>query len=173
MKKTIWIPLVIGAAFGLLAGISMSAQLTFVTPAGWIIGFFGIFWSIAAALGGPLAGFLAVAISVVICTLFGYPELKAIFSLPLVFWANIIIIGAAFAVEGFLYRLAYTHTKMPFRLLPWVGIVAFGYLVGTPLLVTVEILLGLPFGNTIWEGITVGVKGYLPQQLFDIVFTER
>jgi hypothetical protein len=172
MKKTIWMPVLISVIFGVLAGISLSAKLAIITSSGWVISFFGMLFALAAAFGGPLAGFLTPFITFGICALFGYPELKALASDPLNFWTNIIVIGVAVAAQGFFYRLAYTHVKMPLRLVPWIGIVAFLYFFGTPLLVIVQFSLGMDYGTpSLWEAITTSVQGYLPQMLFDIVFT--
>jgi hypothetical protein len=59
MKKIIWLPPVIGVAFGLLAGIAMISGLSFLlssTEASNVIGFFMVLFLLSAALGGPLAG---------------------------------------------------------------------------------------------------------------------
>jgi len=166
MKKTILYPVVLGTIFGILAGISFAGKLIIITADGWAIGFYVVLYMFAAALGGPLAGVLSTTLCMLICVFFGYPELRTLASDPVIFWTNVIVLGATMVLISFLYRLIYHRFKMPLRLLPWIGVVLVYYLFGISLLVTVQKLFSL---------VTIGVveswKGYIPQALSDIVIT--
>jgi len=125
MKKTIWQPLVLGVALGLLAGIATVTGLSFLTPGitANAIGFYVTLFLLAAALGGPLAGATAPAVFVIVSALFGSPEMKEIITIPAVFWSNLLALGTTVALVGFAYRLIFERVKMPVRLLPWAGLI--------------------------------------------------
>jgi len=59
---------------------------------------------LAAALGGPLAGAIAPTPWVIISALFESPDIKAIISIPEVFWAHIFELGTLVALVGFADR---------------------------------------------------------------------
>ena len=177
MKKTSWVPIVIGIAFGLLSGIANAAGLTFnITLAGGVInsiGFYAILYMLSAALGGPLAGFLTAEIDLISLVLVGSPDMKAYFSDPITFWTNSIGVGVSIALVGFAYRLIYQRFKMPMRLLLWIGIVIFYYIVAILFFtisyhffgVQVQVELSLS------EYYLTTLKGFLPQLISDIVIT--
>jgi hypothetical protein len=127
MKKTIWIPLVIGLVFGLIAGLATIANISFVIPpGGWAIGLYGICLVLAAALGGPLAAVEAE----LIWLLSGLvaPTTRSLVSIPFVFWTNLIVNGGFFILVAFAYRFIYERWTMPKRLLGWI-VILIGYFV--------------------------------------------
>jgi MFS family permease len=172
MKKTIWQPLVLGTVLGLLVGIATVTGLSFLIPGTdteIAIGFFITFFLLAAALGGPLAGAIAPAIWVTISAWYGPPELKAISSIPAVFWSNLIVSGALMALVGFTYRMIFERVKMPLRLLFWAGIVIAFYLIISPITITSQYLL---LGEIdVLPAILFSYQTYIPQVIFDIFFT--
>ena len=126
MKKTIWLPPLIGVAFGLLAGIAMISGLSFMlssTEASNAVGFYMALFLLSAALGGPLADALASTICVFFVAWFGPLDMKEVLSDPVTFWSNVFVTGTLLVVVGFAYRLIFERVKMPRRLLPWAGIV--------------------------------------------------
>ena len=173
MKKTIWQPLVLGIAFGLLAGIAQVAGLSFLTPGitDNAIGIHVTLFLLAAALGGPLAGAVAPVLFVIITALFGSPDVKAILTVPTIFWSNLRALGITVVLVGFAYRLIFERVKMPARLLPWAGIVIIYYVISIPSSIIPQyFLLGDPISE-ILPAVLYGYKTYLPQALFDIFFT--
>ena len=173
MKKTIWMPLVIGAVLGLLAGIATATGLSFLTPGitDSAIGFYVTLFLLAAAQGGPLAGVIASTLWVIISALYGPPDMKAIIIIPAVFWSNLLALGMFTAVVGFAYRWIFERVKMPARLLPWAGIVVAFYLIGLPsAIISQYFLLGDPTSE-ILPAISGTYMTYIPQAIFDILFT--
>ena len=174
MKKTIWVPIVIGVAFGLLAGITEVAGFTFnINPGGApiTIGFYMVLYALSAALGGPIAGFLTVAIDIIAVALFGPPDVKALFNDPIIFWTNLIDLGVVLALFGFAYRFIYQRFKMPLRLLTWAGIVIAAYIIVYPILVISQYLLGYYHDTSVIGIILSGLKGFAPQAISDIIIT--
>lgn len=172
MKKTIWQPVVLGIAFGLLAGIAMVTGLSFLlssTGASNVIGFFMVLFMLSAALGGPLAGAITSTICVLFVALFGAPDMKAVSSDPVVLWTNVVVIGTLVALIGFAYRLIFERVKMPGRLLPWAGIVIAFYLLSSPINISIQFTLNGESG--ILSAVLSSYKDYFPQALFDIFFT--
>lgn len=173
MKKTIWQPLVLGIALGSLAGISMVTGLTFLTPglATNAIGFFATLLLISAALGGPLAGIVASVLMITISALFGSPEMKAVITVPAVFWSNVLMLWIIETLVGFGYRFIYERMKMPARLLPWAGIVIVYYLLNSPISLTLQyVLLGSPLSELL-PAVLYSYQTYVPQAIFDIFIT--
>ena len=115
MKKTIWQPLILGTALGLLAGIATVTGLSFLTPGitANAVGFYGTLLLLSAALGGPLAGAIASAVFLVISALFGSPDFKAVITVPAVFWSNLLVVGTILALVGFAYRFIFERWRMP------------------------------------------------------------
>jgi hypothetical protein len=172
MKKTFWQPLVLGIAFGLLAGIAMVSGLSFMvssTGASNVIGFFMILFLLSAALGGPLAGATTSTICVLFVAMFGAPDMKAVSSDPVVLWTNVVVMGTLVALIGFAYRLIFERVKMPTRLLPWAGIVIAFYLLSSPINIGIQFTLNGEAG--ILSAVLGSYKDYIPQALFDIFFT--
>ena len=172
MKKTIWLPVVLGTVLGLLAGISTIAKLSFLVPGTETENAFGFFitlFLLAAAQGGPLAGAIAPVIWMIASTWYGPPEFKAITSIPAVFWSNLIVLSALMGLIGFAYRLIYEGVRMPLRLLFWAGIVIVFYLINAPIIITSQYLL---LGDIdVLPAILFGYQAYIPQVIFDIFFT--
>jgi len=173
MKKTIWQPLVLGIALGSLAGISMVTGLTFLTPglATNAIGFFVTLLLLSAALGGPLAGVVASTSMIIISALFGSPEMKAVITIPAVFWSNVLMLWMIETLAGFGYRFIFERLKMPARLLPWAGIVIAYYLLNSPISITLQyFLLGDPLSEVL-PAVLYSYQTYIPQAIFDIFIT--
>ena len=169
MKKTIWQPVVMGIVFGLLAGISITAGLSFVisnTLATSLIGFHVIIFLLSAAFGGPLAGFITPAISVIVIVLFGSPEYKEILSRPNLFWTNMLVPGMVMALAGFAYRFVFDRVKMPSRLLPWAGIVITYYVIEPPIILSLQYYFGGDTFATLPSAILSNYQTYIPQVLF-------
>jgi nitrate/nitrite transporter NarK len=172
MKKIIWLPPVIGVAFGLLAGIAMISGLSFLlssTEASNVIGFFMVLFLLSAALGGPLAGAITSTICVLFVAMFGAPDMKAVSSDPVVLWTNVVVMGTLVALIGFAYRLIFEHVKMPARLLPWAGLVIAFYLLSSPINIGIQFTLKGEAG--ILSAVLGSYKDYIPQAIFDIFFT--
>lgn len=175
MKKTIWQPLALGAVLGLLAGITTVTNLSFLivdfVENTNTIGFFVTLFLLAAALGGPLAGAIASSLWVIISALYGPPEVKAVITIPEVFWSNLLAIGTTLALVSVAYRLIFERVKSRFRLLLWAGIVIAFYLIALPAsLVTQYLLLQNPVSE-ILPAIRNAYTTYTPQAIFDILFT--
>ena len=173
MNKTIWQPLVLGIALGALAGISIITGLTFLTPglATNAIGFYVALLLLSAAIGGPLAGVVASSSMIIISALFGLPEMKAIITIPSIFWSNVLALGTIEILIGYGYRYIFEHMKMPVRLLPWAGIVIAYYLLSNPISITLQyFLLGDPLSE-VPPAILYSYQTYVPQAIFDIFIT--
>lgn len=173
MNKTIWQPLVFGIVLGSLAGISIITGLTFLTPglATNVIGFYVTLLLLSAALGGPLAGVVASVSMIIISALFGSPEMKAIITVPSIFWSNVLTLGMIEILVGFGYRFIYERVKMPARLLPWAGIVIAYYLLNSPISITLQyFLLGDPLSE-VPPAVLYSYQTYVPQAIFDIIIT--
>ena len=173
MKKTIWQPLVLGTIFGLLAGTATVTELSFITTGitNNAIGFYVSLFLLAAALGGPLAGGIATVLWVIISAMFGPSEMKEIITIPAVFWSNLLALGISAALVGFAYRSIFERVKMPVRLLAWVGIIIAYYFISIPASIIPQYLLLGDSPSEILPAILYGYKTYIPQALFDIVFT--
>jgi hypothetical protein len=173
VNKTIWQPLVFGIVLGSLAGISIITGLTFLTPglATNVIGFYVTLLLLSAALGGPLAGVVASVSMIIIFALFGSPEMKAIITVPSIFWSNVLTLGMIEILVGFGYRFIYERVKMPARLLPWAGIVIAYYLLNSPISITLQyFLLGDPLSE-VPPAVLYSYQTYVPQAIFDIIIT--
>lgn len=172
MKKTIWQPLILGTALGLLAGIATVTGLSFLTPGitANAVGFYGTLLLLSAALGGPLAGAIASAVFLVISALFGSPDFKAVITVPAVFWSNLLVVGTILALVGFAYRFIFERWRMPARLLPWVGIVIAYYLLISPVSITLQNLL-VDTASLILPEVLYSYETYIPQAIFDIIIT--
>jgi len=173
VKKTIWRPLVLGLLLGTLAGITTVTGLSFLTPGITenAIGFFGVLLLLATALGGPLSGVIGSTLFVIIVTLFGPPDMKAILSDSITFWSNVVGVGITVALVGFGYRFIFERLKMPARLLAWAGIVIGYYILLVPATIIPQYLL---HGNTtseILQAVLFGYQSYFPQAIFDIFIT--
>lgn len=172
MKKTIWRPLVLGIALGLLAGIATVADLTFIVPAAGatnVVGFYMTLLLLAAALGGPLAGAMASTLSIAIPALFGSPEMVEIWSDPVVFWTNVLVVGTVVALVGFAYRSIFERLRMPWRLLLWAGIVAAVYIIIIPANLVLQHYFHGEVG--VLPVVLATYRVYVPQAIFDILCT--
>ena len=172
MKKTVWQPLVFGLVVGLLAGLGVITDLSFIvssTNTDNIIGFWMTLSLLASALGGPLAGVIASILLVIISNFFGPPEMQAIVYDPVSFWTNIFVLGMLMALVGFAYRFIFERVKMPQRILWWVGIVVLVHVVNIP----ANLILQHYFHNEtgVLPVILSVYKIYIPQALFDIFIT--
>ena len=173
MKKTIWLPLVLGFVMGLLAGIAMVTGLSFLTPGitDNAIGFYVTLFLLAAALGGPLAGAIAPILWVIITASYGSPEMVEALSSPYTYWSNLIALSTSTALVGFAYRLIFERVKMPLRLLPWAGIVIAYYVITLPSAIIPQYYISGEPGYEILPAILASYKIYIPQAIFDIFFT--
>jgi hypothetical protein len=172
MKKTIWQPLVLGIILGLLAGISTVTGLSFLIPGTDTenaIGFYITLFLLAAALGGPLAGAIAPAIWVAISAWYGPPELKAIVSIPAVFWSNLLVLGTLMALVGFAYWAIFERVNMPVRLLYWAIIVIAVYVTNSPVIITLQ--FSILSNVDVLPAILFSYQTYIPQVIFDIIST--
>ena len=173
VKRTIWRPLLLGLVLGVLAGITTAAGLSFPTPGITenAIGIYGALLLLAAALGGPLAGFVASTILVIILTLFGPPDMRAVLGDAITFWSNLIAVGTVLVLVGFGYRLIFERLQMPRRLLAWAGIVIVYYLILVPATIIPQYLLSGTPAFEILPAIRYGYEIYFPQVIFDIFIT--
>ena len=174
MKKTIWQPVLLGIAFGLLAGVSITGGLSFIVSNAFttgLIGFHFVLFLLSASIGGPLAGFITPAISVIFIVLFGAPEYKEILSRPNIFWTNMIVPGMIMALTSFGYRLVFERVKMPARLLPWAGIVIATYVINSPTILSIQYYFGGDNFATLPSAIFSNYQDYIPQAIFDIFIT--
>jgi hypothetical protein len=130
-----------------------------------------IIFLLSAAFGGPLAGFITPAISVIFMALFGSPEYKEILSRPNLFWTNMLVPGMVVALAGFAYRFVFDRVKMPSRLLPWAGIVIANYVIETPIILSLQYYFGGDTFATLPSAILSNYQTYIPQALFDIFVT--
>jgi hypothetical protein len=172
VKKTIWQPLLLGTALGVLAGISTATSLSFLIPAAdteVVIGFFVALFLLAAALGGPLAGAIAPAFWILVTVLFGPPEMQEIVTIPAVFWSNLIALGTVLAFIGFVYRVIYERLSMPVRLLAWAGTVAAFYVIIAPASMIPQYLLIRDF--ELLPALLFSYRNYVPQVILDIFIT--
>jgi hypothetical protein len=172
VKRTIWRPLFLGVALGLLAGVSTITGLSFLVPGTdteSAVGFFMTLFLLAAALGGPMAGAIAPVLWAATAALFGPPEMKEILSEPVVFWSNTIVLGMLMVMVGIGYRLIFERVRMPIRLIPCAGFVIAVYFINPLLLIPAQYyLLG---GVDALPAIIFSYKTYFPQEVFDIFFT--
>ena len=174
MKKTIWQPVLVGIAFGLLAGISITAGLSFVVSNSLttgVIGFHVVLFLLSASIGGPLAGFITPTICVILIILFGDPEFVEFLSRPNIFWTNMIVPGMVMALTSFGYRLVFEHVKMPARLLPWAGIVIATYVINSPTILSIQYYFGGDNFATLPSAIFSNYQDYIPQAIFDVFIT--
>lgn len=173
IKKTFWQPVVFGVIFGTLAGITMTTGLSFLVPGinSTAIGLYGILSLIAAALGGPLSGAIAPIFWIGIVALFGSPEMKEIITIPPVFWSNLFSQAVTLILVGFAYRLIFERMKMPALLLPWAIIVIAYYALSNPISIIPQYYLLEGPASEIASAILEAYTTYVPQIIFDIVFT--
>lgn len=172
MKKTVWRPLVLGIALGLLASIATITDLTFIVPAAGstnVVGFYMTLLLLAAALGGPLAGAIASTLLIVIPALFGPPEVVESWSDPVVFWTNLVVVGTVVASVGLAYHLIFERVNMTARLLIWAGIVVAVYVIITPANLVLQYTLHGEVG--VLPVVLAIYRLYIPQVICDIVFT--
>lgn len=172
MKKTIWQPVVLGVAFGLLAGISMISGLSFMlssTEASNVIGIYMVIFLLSAALGGPLAGILTSTLCLTLVAIFGPPYMKEVINDPVVFGSNMFMLATLMALIGIAYRLIFERVKMPARLLAWAGIVIAYYVISAPLSIGLQFLLNSE--TDLLPAILRSYRDYIPQAVFDIFFT--
>jgi hypothetical protein len=172
MKRTIWRPLVLGVASGLLAGTTSATGFMFIVPgtdSDNAVGFYMTLLLLAAALGGPLAGATASTLLITLSSFFGSPDQQAIMSDPVVFWTNMLVVGTLVALVGLAYRLVFERTKMPVRLLLWAGIVIVMYTINSPANLVLQYYLHGEVG--VLPAILGAYRVYVPQAIFDIVFT--
>lgn len=173
MKKTIWQPLVLGIVLGSLAGLTIVTGLSFLTPGinANAIGIYGTLLLISAALGGPLAGVAASTLFVIISAMFGMPDMKAVITIPAIFWSNLLASATILVLVSLAYRFIFERLKIPKRLLPWAGIViAYYFLVSPASIISQTYLLGDPVSEII-PSIIYSYQSYIPQAIFDIFIT--
>ena len=172
MKKTVWQPLVFGLVFGLLAGLGVITDLSFIvssTDTDNLIGFWMILSLLASALGGPLAGVITSILLVVISNFYGSPEMQAIAHDPAIFWTNMFVLGMLMIFVGFAYRFIFERIRMPQRLIWWIGIVFFVHVVNIP----ANLILQYYFHSVtgVLPVIFSAYKIYIPQVFFDVFIT--
>lgn len=173
LKKMIWQPILLGVVMGLLAGIATVTGLSFLTTGITenAIGVHVTLFLLAAALGGPLAGVIASVLFMIISTLFSPPDMKALFTIPAVFWSNLLALAINLVLVSFAYRLIFERVKMPARLLAWAGIViAFYVMISPSSIIPQYLLLGEP-ASEILPAILYSYESFIPQAIFDIFVT--
>ena len=174
MKKTIWQPVLLGIAFGLLAGISITADLSFVYSnplTTGVIGFHVVFFLLSASIGGPLAGFITPTLCVLFITFFGDPGFVEFLTRPNIFWTNMVIPGLVMALTSFGYSLVFERIKMPARLLPWAGIVIACYILQNSVIIPIQYYFGGDNFATLPSAVLSAYRAYIPQAIFDIFIT--
>lgn len=172
MKKTVWQPLVFGLIFGLLAGLGVITDLSFIvssTDTDNLVGFWMTLSLLTSALGGPLAGVIASLLLVIISNFYYSPEMQTIVDDPVIFWTNLFVLGMLMVLVGFAYRLIFERVKMPQRLIWWVGIVILVHIVNIP----ANIIIQQHFHNETGAFLVIlsAYKIYVPQVFFDIFIT--
>lgn len=172
MKRTTWHPLLLGVVLGLLATIATVTDLTLIVPAteaSNVVGFYMTLLLLAAALGGPLAGAIASTSLLVIPALFGPPDIVEIWSDPVVFWTNLLVVSTVVALVGLAYRTIFERVKMPGRLLLWAGIVIAVYIILAPANLVLQHYFHGEAG--VLPAILTTYRVYIPQVIFDILCT--
>ena len=116
MKKTIWQPLILGTRMGILAGICNGYRPLISHPR-YYHKCNRFLWDSFAALRCPrrTAGRRSSVsiIFLVISALFGSPEMKAVITIPAVFWSNVLMLWMIETLAGFGYRFIFERLKMP------------------------------------------------------------
>jgi hypothetical protein len=75
------------------------------------------------------------------------------------------------ALVGFAYRLIFERVEMPARLLPWAGIVIAFYVITLPSAIIPQFYLSGDPAYEILPTVLAAYKTYIPQAIFDIIFT--
>ena len=125
MKKTIWIPIVIGLVAGILNYATMAVNFTVTLANDLVLAPSEIFNLFAGALGGPIA----MVINELLWDISAY---QFVFG-PAYPWpiymtiANSIAHIISMLVAIFAYRLIYQRMKMPLRLAAWILLVGIYY----------------------------------------------
>ena len=136
MKKTTWIPIVGGLAFGVLSFLITVANITVQIFDDLILGPWEIINTLSAALFGPI-GLLITELGLDIS---GYVYLiEGVYPAPLDLYfivGDFIAHSMSMLVVALGYRYIYERMKMPRLLAGWVLIVGIFYLVEVPLAVT-------------------------------------
>ena len=97
--------------------------------------------------------------------------MKAVITIPAVFWSNVLMLWMIETLAGFGYRFIFERLKMPARLLPWAGIVIAYYLLNSPISITLQyFLLGDPLSEVL-PAVLYSYQTYIPQAIFDIFIT--
>jgi hypothetical protein len=136
VKKTIWIPIVGGLAFGVLSFLITVANITVQISDDLILGPWEIINTLSVALFGPI-GLLITELGLNIS---GYVFLiGGVYPAPLDLYfivGDFIAHSMSMLVVALGYRYIYERMKMPRLLAGWVLIVGIFYLVEVPLAVT-------------------------------------
>ena len=136
MKKTIWLPIVGGLAFGALSYLITVADITVRISEDLILGPWEIPNILSAALFGPIGLFiteLGLDISGYLYLIRGvYPAPQDAYFMV----GNYIAHSVAMLAVAFGYRFVYRRISMPFLLAGWVLLMVIYYLVGVTLQVS-------------------------------------
>lgn len=136
VKKTIWIPIVGGLAFGVLSFLITVANITVQISDDLILGPWEIINTLSAALFGPIGLLiteLGLDISGYVFLIGGvYPAPQDLYFVIGDFIAH----SVSMLVVAMGYRYIYQRIKMPRLLAGWVLIVGIYYLMEVPLAVT-------------------------------------
>jgi hypothetical protein len=136
VKKTIWIPIVGGLAFGALSYLITVADITVRISEDLILGPWEIPNIVSAALFGPI-GLLITELGLDIS---GYLYLiRGVYPAPQDAYfmvGNYIAHSVAMLAVAFGYRFVYRRISMPFLLAGWVLLMVIYYLVGVTLQVS-------------------------------------
>ena len=136
MKKTIWLPIVGGLAFGALSYLITVADITVRISEDLILGPWEIPNILSAALFGPIGLFiteLGLDISGYLYLIRGvYPAPQDAYFMV----GNYIAHSVAMLAVAFGYRFVYRRMSMPFLLAGWVLLMVIYYLVGVTLQVS-------------------------------------
>jgi hypothetical protein len=136
VKKTIWLPIVGGLAFGALSYLITVADITVRISEDLILGPWEIPNILSAALFGPIGLFiteLGLDISGYLYLIRGvYPAPQDAYFMV----GNYIAHSVAMLAVAFGYRFVYRRMSMPFLLAGWVLLMVIYYLVGVTLQVS-------------------------------------
>jgi hypothetical protein len=136
VKKTIWLPIVGGLAFGALSYLITVADITVRISEDLILGPWEIPNILSAALFGPIGLFiteLGLDISGYLYLIRGvYPAPQDAYFMV----GNYIAHSVAMLAVAFGYRFVYRRISMPFLLAGWVLLMVIYYLVGVTLQVS-------------------------------------
>lgn len=163
VNKTIWIPMAIGLAFGILASVASIANFSIPLGNNTFIGIGEIFAVLSAALGGPIGVISMLLVtygSVIAINIELYKDAQTFFIALADFTAHLC---ALLVIAVCYYKLLYPKARKPFAFLLgwWLLVGAYYYLALLPLSVA---LLNLANTNSGYTYSTFA-RNFLPEFL--------